>query len=106
MSQGSLLLSIPRRACSITSVLYVISSAPRIFQQGIADMLQGSQGVVTSLDEIIITGTNEEEHLKSLEEFLELLAKAGLKVKKHKCIFMVPRVSYLGNSIEINSLHP
>ena len=84
----------------------MISSAPGIFQHVIDNLLQGIPGVVTNLDEILITWTNEEEHLKSLEEVLERLAKAGLKVKKHKCIFMVPRVSYLGHSIDINGIHP
>ena len=70
------------------------------------NLLQGILGVVTYLDDILITGATEEEHLKSIEEVLRLLIKAGLRVKKHKCSFMVPRVSYLGDNIDAHGLHP
>lgn len=55
------------------------------------------------IDDILITGETEAEHLKSLEEVLDRLAKAELKSKKHKCKFMAPSVSYLGHVI---GLHP
>ena len=70
------------------------------------NLLQGIQGVVTYLDDIVIIGATEEKHLKSLEEVLEQLAKAGLRVNKHKCSFMVHRVSYHKHSIYANGLHP
>ena len=45
------------------------------------------------LDDILIIGVTESDHLKSLEEVLRRLAKAGFRVKKNKCKFMVPYVS-------------
>ena len=58
------------------------------------------------IDDILITGETETEHLQTLEEVLKQLAKAGLRVKKKKCKFMVPSVSYLGHVIDANGLRP
>ena len=70
------------------------------------NLLKGIPGVCAYLDDILITGSSEEEHLSALEDVLHRLAKAGLRVKKHKCQFMVPSVSYLGHLIDAEGLHP
>ena len=41
------------------------------------------------IDDILITGEMEADHLQTLEQVLEWLAKAGLRVKKNKCKFLV-----------------
>lgn len=46
------------------------------------------------LDDILIAGSTEEEHLRVLEEVLRQLEQAGLKVKQNKCVFMRPSVTY------------
>ena len=45
-------------------------------------------GVVFYIDNILITGRTNEEHLAALEEVLKRLQKAGLRLKKPKCVFM------------------
>ena len=55
-----------------------IASAPGIFQCVIDTVLQGIPGVVAHLDDILITGPTQEEHLAALEEVLKCLLKAGL----------------------------
>ncbi|PIK56483.1 hypothetical protein BSL78_06598 [Apostichopus japonicus] len=47
-----------------------ISSAPGIFQRAIEGILQGMPNVVVYLDDILITGATEEEHLMILDEVL------------------------------------
>jgi hypothetical protein len=44
--------------------------------------------------------------LKTLEEVLTCLDKAGLRVKQKKCEFMRPSVNYLGHRIDTTGLHP
>ena len=58
------------------------------------------------LDDILVTGATEEEHLSTLEKVLGRLEMSGLPVKKKKCQFMVPSVSYLGHQIDASGLHP
>ena len=83
-----------------------ISSAPGIFQRVMDSLLQGIEGVVVYLDDILITGSTVEAHLKALEEVLRRLQRAGLRVKQKKCVFMRPSVTYLGHVIDANGLHP
>ncbi|PIK36370.1 hypothetical protein BSL78_26804 [Apostichopus japonicus] len=73
-----------------------ISSAPGIFQRAIEGILQGIPNVVVYLDDILITGATEEEHLMILDEVLSKLENAGLRLRKEKCSFMTPSVQYLG----------
>ena len=89
-----------------TRLPFGISSAPGIFQRVIESVLQGIDGVFIYLDDILITGPTEKDHLKSLEEVLKHLDKAGLRVKMKKCEFMKPEVDYLGHKIDKTGLHP
>ena len=89
-----------------TRLPFGISSAPGIFQRVIESVLQGIPGVAVYLDDILVAGHTEDEHLKSLNLVLERLARAGLRVKREKCEFMRPSVSYLGHRIDETGLHP
>ena len=72
----------------------------------IESLLQGIDGVVVYLDDILVTGSTEETHLKALEEVLRCLEQAGLRVKQSKCAFMRLSVCYLGHKIDAEGLHP
>ena len=85
---------------------YGVASSPGIFQRVMESLLQGIDGVEVYIDDILISGSTEEEHLKALEEVLRRLEKAGLRVKLKKCMFMRPSVEYLGHKIDANGLHP
>ena len=69
-------------------------------------LLQGIPGVVLYIDDILITGSSEEEHLHALEQVMDHLETSGLQVRKEKCIFMAPLVVYLGHKIDAEGLHP
>ncbi len=58
------------------------------------------------MDDILITGNSELEHLEALNEVLICLNKAGLRVKKNKCKFMQSSVGYLGYRLDAEGLHP
>ena len=55
-----------------------ISCAPGIFQRVMDSLLKGVPGVVVYLDDILVTGPSEEEHLSSLKQVLSRLHEAGL----------------------------
>ena len=57
-------------------------------------ILQGIPGVTSYIDDILVTGETEEEHLKALEEVLKRLKAAGIRSKK-KCQFLAPSVVYV-----------
>ena len=51
------------------------------------------------VDNILISGRNNEEHLQNLSVVLEVIQKEGLRLKKNKCVFMSPEITYLGFKI-------
>lgn len=55
-----------------------ISSAPAIFQRTFENILQNLPHTCVYLDDILITGKTESEHIQNLEEVLTHLEKAGL----------------------------
>ena len=83
-----------------------VSSAPGIFQRTTETLLQAIPGVVVYLDDILITGRNEQEHLSNLDKVLTKLEEAGLRLNKDKCWFMQAEVVYLGHVIDRTGLHP
>ena len=83
-----------------------ISSAPGIFQRAIESLLSGIPKVINYLDDILVTGTTEEDHLHNLQLVLQRLETAGLHLKKEKCKFLVPSITYLGHKIGAQGLHP
>ena len=50
-----------------------IASVPGIFQRVIDSLLQGIPGIVAYLDDILVTGLSNTEHLESLKEVLTRL---------------------------------
>ena len=73
-----------------------ITSAPAMFQRTIETILQGIPNVSVYLDDILITGKTNEEHLKNLDEVLTRLEKAGVRLRRDKCAFMLEKIEYLG----------
>ena len=55
-----------------------IASAPTIFQRTMEPILQGIEGVMCYIDDIIVTGATEEEHLERLEQVLKRLLEHGI----------------------------
>ena len=83
-----------------------VSSAPAIFQHMMESLLKGIPNVLVYLDDILITGQSQEQHIKNLQEVLIRFRQAGLRLKKQKCQFLVKSVEYLGFTIDQQGLHP
>ena len=83
-----------------TRLPFGISSAPAMFQKVMDTILQGVPQTLCFIDDILITGSSEEEHLKNLEEVLSRLQVHGVQLKKEKCSFMKKSVEYLGHQVD------
>lgn len=59
------------------------------------NLLQGISGVCAYVNDVLITGASETEHLNNLARVL----------KKEKYAFLLPSVSYLGHVISAEDLH-
>ena len=49
------------------------------------------------LDEIIVTGKSDAEHLENLEAVLRRLAEKDLRINAKKCRFFMERIEYCGH---------
>ena len=89
-----------------TRLPFDIASAPAMFQCTMETLLKGLPMVVAYLDDILVAGKTEQEHLTNLAQVLERLDSAGMKLKKEKCAFCLPQVEYLGHIISAEGLCP
>jgi len=80
-------------------LVFGVASSPAIFQRTMDTLLQGIPHVAVYLDDILITGATEVEHLANLEQVLKRFSDAGLRLKRSKCVFLAPSVTYLGHKI-------
>ena len=51
------------------------------------------------LDDMIISGSTDQEHLANLEEVLRRLSKHGLRANNSKCEFFKERIEFCGHEI-------
>lgn len=68
-------------------------------------VLQHIPGTQCYLDDTIVTGKNDEEHLENLHKVLSRLSEYGLCAKKSKCEFFRSEISYCGYVIDKHGLH-
>ena len=68
--------------CRYTRLPYGVSSAPGIFQRIMENMLRGIPDVYVYIDDILVSGKTQTEHLQTLRVVLQQLKEAGARLKK------------------------
>ena len=78
-----------------------LCNAPGTFQRCMELVLRGLQWktLLVYIDDVIVFSTSFEKHVEDLEEVLNRLAAAGLKLKPSKCEFFKSEVSFLGHVV-------
>ena len=85
---------------------FVVASSPTIFQGIMDKVLHGLNHVVWYLDDILVSGEDDEQHLKNLAEVLYQLEKYGLRGRLSKFQFFQDSVEYLGHEINQEGIQP
>ena len=106
---GELLtLTTPEGFKQPTRLQYGVKTAPKHFQKGMDEILQGFDGkgpipnTACVVDDICITGSTPQEHFSNLIELFKRLSAAGLKLNRDKCKFYQKEVKFLGKIIDRN----
>nr|XP_054930704.1 uncharacterized protein LOC129386641 [Dermacentor andersoni] len=86
-------------------VCFGLASAPAAFHHLMTTVLQGCKGVLCYLDDIIIFGKTEKEHLRNLEQVLQRISEAGLKLNE-KCVFNASEIPFLGHRVSSEGIAP
>ena len=106
--ESSLLTTInmPRDLFNYKRLPFGIAAVPSIFQCTIENLLQGVPKVCVYIDDVLVTGTTEQEHLENLTEVLCQMSAAGMRLKREKCEFMLTNVHYLVHSVSSEAIRP
>ena len=78
---------------------YVISTGSEQFQRCMNELLEGQEGVEVQIDDMIVYGSGEAEHDKTLANVLNRLSQANITLNKAKCEFGVKSVKILGHNV-------
>lgn len=87
-----------------TRLPFGISSAPEHFQRTMQRILEGLEGVVCQMDDILVHGATIEEHDERLEAVLKRLEEANATLNPEKCLFAQETVSFLGQLVGKNGI--
>ncbi|UYV68293.1 K02A2.6-like, partial [Cordylochernes scorpioides] len=83
-----------------------ISLAPEHFQRIMSIILQGMDGVMCYLDDILIFASDSKTHDRILRLVLRKLKEAKVTLNKAKCVFGVPRINFLGHILDEDGIRP
>ena len=89
-----------------TRLQFGIAAAPAIFQQIIDKLLNGLNKTGGILDDLIVTGVDEVQHVSNLHKTLSKLERCGVKLKKSKCAIMQPQIEYFAFIVDRHGIHP
>ena len=100
--QESYLPSTHTRGYSNTTGLYLVW---KFWQQAMDQVLEGIPQMQCILDDMIISGKTEQDHLNNLEMVLSRLHKHGLRANSSKCEFFHDKIEFCGHEISQDGLH-
>ena len=103
-SQKYLTINTSKGLKHYTRMPYGVKPASGIFQRFTENKLSNIPCTVVKIDDILITGKNDEKHLKTIEKVLEILNEVGATVNKSKCLFFANEIEYIGFLIDENSI--
>ena len=85
-----------------------MSNSPAVLQRLMGLVLNQLQwhSCLIYLDDVLIYGSDFQEHMQRLNEVLSRIRDAGLKLKAEKCQLLRPSVNFLGHTISAKGVLP
>ena len=80
-------------------LMFEVTSVPEKYQKIISDVLVGCSRVANIEDDLVIYGTDLEEHDWNLRKVLTRLEEQGLTVNGDKCQFRLPRQTFFRHEL-------
>ena len=85
---------------------YGINSAGAQFQSIIDEVLLGISHTCCRVDDILITGRNDDTHMANVQQVVTRLEDAGFRCRIDKSYFMQKSVIYLGHEVSAQGIRP
>ena len=83
-----------------------ISSVPEKYQQVIQQVLHDCSGTANISDDIFVYGPDTDEHDRRLEQVLIRLKEKGPTLNKEKCVFHMPKLTFMGLVLSQRGIGP
>ncbi len=96
----------PEGRYSFLRLPYGILSAPEVYHKTIHMIFEHLPGVETMMDDIIVWGSNRQEHNGRWRQVLELIRQSNLKLNKEKCEFAVKSLTFVGDVLSEEGVRP
>ena len=77
-----------------------IKPATGIFQRHVVNALSGIERTVVKVDDILVSGVDDADHLVNLGKVFDRINQTGVTVNKTKCCFFADEVEYVGFIID------
>ena len=89
-----------------TRLPFGINNSGPIFQETIDNTLKGIPMTVCRVDDILISGRTDEEHLYNLNSVILVLEYQGYKCNWEKSQIFLPKVIYIGHEVSKDGIRP
>ncbi|XP_011859279.1 PREDICTED: uncharacterized protein K02A2.6-like, partial [Vollenhovia emeryi] len=83
-----------------------VKTAPGAFQELMAKMLSGLDGVFAFIDDVIIAAADEEKHKELLFKVLQRIEDHGFKLRIDKCEFGKKELTFCGHVVSSEGIRP
>ena len=83
-----------------------LKNAAQVFQRLMDGIFRDIPFTFVYIDDILVAGHSEEEHLEQLRLTFDLLSANGLVINKSKCIFGAHELDFLGHRITPKGIRP
>ncbi|XP_052820489.1 uncharacterized protein LOC128246339 [Mya arenaria] len=92
----------------MTRMTFGLNNSASTFQRTMEIALQGLQWetCLVYIDDIIVYGTTFEQHIHRVEQVLDRMQQAGLKLKHEKCNMLQHKVLFLGHVVSNDGVLP
>lgn len=87
-------------------LLFGVNCAPELFQNLMESILAECKNTVVFIDDIMISGSTEEEHDLAVKHTLAVLKRYGILLNIHKCKFKQTEISFLGHVLSPEGVSP
>ncbi|VDP93771.1 unnamed protein product [Echinostoma caproni] len=97
---------VPNGLYEFQTMPFGLTNAPATFQRLMSSVLREliPQQCLVYLDDVVVHGKTEEEHLENLRATFECLRKVGLKLRPAKCTLFQREVRFLGHVISAEGI--
>lgn len=87
-------------------LMFGVTCAPELFQKIMEKILLKCEGVTNFIDDILVWGSNEEEHDLRLTEVMKVLKENDILLNQEKCIYKVQTIHFLGHELKPEGVKP